>query len=118
VSGPDVLSTYQAVPAVAGVVFPFNLFVTTSSLPAATVNQKYKVKLQASGGNAPYSWSIESGFGTLPNGLTLNSATGVIKGKPTTTGPSTFVVEVTDSKTSTQPQHHNVGWAVLSITTS
>ena len=35
VSGPNLLSTYQAVPAVAGVVFPFNLFVTTSSLPSA-----------------------------------------------------------------------------------
>jgi len=118
VSGPNLLSTYQAVPAVAGVVFPFNLFVTTSSLPAATLGQRYKVKLQASGGNAPYTWSVESGFGTLPAGLTLNDSTGIIKGKPTSTGSSTFVVEVTDTKTTTQPQHDNVGWAILSITTS
>jgi hypothetical protein len=118
VSGPDLLSTYQAVPAVAGVVFPFNLFVTTSSLPSATLGQHYKVKLHATGGNAPYTWSVEKGFGTLPAGLTLNSSTGTIKGRPTSTGPSTFVVEVTDTTTTSQPQHHNVGWAVLSITTS
>jgi hypothetical protein len=118
VSGPNLLSTYQAVPAVAGVVFPFNLFVTTSSLPAATLGQRYKVKLQATGGNAPYTWSVENGFGTLPAGLSLNSSTGRIKGKPTSTGTSTFVVEVTDTKTTTQPQHDNVGWAILSITTS
>jgi hypothetical protein len=118
VSGPDLLSTYQAVPAVAGVVFPFNLFVTTSSLPSATLGQHYTVKLHATGGNAPYTWSVEKGFGTLPAGLTLNSSTGTIKGRPTSTGPSTFVVEVTDTTTTSQPQHHNVGWAVLSITTS
>lgn len=118
VSGPNLLSTYQAVPAVAGVVFPFNLFVTTSSLPAATLGQHYKVKLHATGGNAPYTWSVENGLGTLPAGLSLSSSTGAIKGKPTRTGTSTFVVEVTDTKTATQPQHDNVGWAILSITTS
>jgi hypothetical protein len=118
ISGPNLLSTYQAVPAVAGVVFPFNLFVTTSSLPSATLKVPYKAKLTASGGNAPYTWSVENGFGTLPTGLTLNSTTGAITGKPQTTGTSTFVVEVTDTKTTSQPQHSNVGWAVLSITTS
>jgi hypothetical protein len=87
-------------------------------LPPATVKQPYKAKLTASGGNAPYTWSVENGFGTLPTGLTLNSTTGAISGKPKTTGTATFVVEVTDSKTASQPQHDNVGWAVLSITTS
>lgn len=118
ISGPNLLATYQAVPAVAGVVFPFNLFVTSTSLPPATLKQPYKAKLTASGGNAPYTWSVENGFGTLPTGLTLNSTTGAISGKPQTTGTATFVVEVTDSKTASQPQHDNVGWAVLSITTS
>lgn len=118
VSGPNLLATYQAVPAVAGVVFPFNLFVTNSSLPSGAVGQHYKAQLTASGGNAPYTWSVEKGSGTLPSGLTLNSSTGVISGKPSAAGTSTFVVEVTDTKTSTQPRHDNVGWALLSIATS
>jgi putative Ig domain-containing protein/squalene-hopene cyclase-like protein len=118
ISGPNLLSTYQAVPAVAGVVFPFDLFVTTPSLPSATLKQPYKAKLSASGGNAPYTWSVEDGFGTLPTGLTLNSTTGAITGKSKSTGTSTFVVEVTDTRTTSQPQHDNVGWAILSITTS
>ncbi len=117
ISGPNVIATYQAVPAVAGVLFPFNLFVTTSSLPAGTVGQHYKVTLAASGGNAPYTWSLAKGFGTLPAGLTLHSS-GKISGIPTASGTSTFVVEVTDTKTMSQPQHDNVGWAFLSITTS
>jgi Putative Ig domain/Squalene-hopene cyclase C-terminal domain len=118
VSGPNLLATYQAVPALAGVVVPFNLFVTSTSLPSAILNQPYKTKLTASGGNVPYTWSVESGFGTLPTGLTLNSTTGAISGKPKTTGTASFVVEVTDTKTTSPPQHDNVGWAFLSITTS
>ena len=119
VSGPDIIATYQAVPAMAGVVIPFNLFVTTTSLPAATIGQPYKAKLKASGGNAPYTWSLVKGAGTLPSGLTLNSTTGKIKGTATGgTGTSNFVVEVTDTKTSASPHHDNVGWAFLSITTS
>ncbi len=118
ISGPNILTTYQAVPAVAGVVFPFNLFVTTTSLPAGTVSQPYKTKLKATGGNAPYTWSLVKGDGTLPSGLTLNSSTGKISGAPTGTGTTNFVVEVTDTKTTSSPRHANVGWAFLSITTS
>jgi Putative Ig domain/Squalene-hopene cyclase C-terminal domain len=118
VSGPNIIATYQAVPAVAGVMFPFNLFVTTTSLPAGTVNQPYKVKLRASGGTAPYTWSLVKGDGTLPSGLTLHSSTGKITGTPTGAGTSNFVVEVTDAKTTSSPHHDNVGWAFLSITTS
>ena len=117
VSGPNILATYQAVPAVAGVVFPFNLFVTSSpSLPEGTVGQHYKVKLTASGGNPPYTWSLAKGS-SLPSGLTL-SVGGKISGTPTASGTSTFVVVVTDTETTSSPHHDNVGWQFLSITTS
>ncbi len=118
VSGPDLLATYQAVPAVAGVVLPFNLFVTNTTLPSGAVGQHYKAQLTASGGNAPYTWSVEKGFGALPSGLSLKGSTGVISGKPTAVGTSTFVIEVTDTETTSKPRHDNVGWAILSITTS
>ena len=48
-----------------------------------------------SGGTPPYTWSMRSG--TLPAGLTLNSATGVISGTPTGPGSVTLAFRATDS---------------------
>ncbi|ADG07760.1 S-layer homology domain-containing protein [Kyrpidia tusciae] len=70
------------------------LSVTTASLAAATVGSDYSANLQASGGTAPYSWSLVGG--SLPDGLTLTTD-GTISGTPTTAGTSTFTVQVTDS---------------------
>ena len=69
--------------------------ITTTTLPNATVNVPYSAPLAAIGGVTPYSWTIS---GTLPSGLTLNSA-GVISGTPTSTGSATFTVHVADSET-------------------
>jgi uncharacterized delta-60 repeat protein len=84
------------------IVAPLNI--STSSLPAGTVDMAYSVTLQASGGYAPYTWSIVSG--SLPPGLICTSA-GVISGNPTAAGTSSFTVQVTDSdspqKTATKP---------------
>ncbi len=117
ISGPNTIATYQAVPAVAGVVFPFDLFVSTKFLPNGSVNDSYSATLTARGGNPPYTWSVEKGFGSLPSGLSLDPSTGVISGKPETAGTSTFVVEVTDAKTTSQPRRDDVGWRFLSIKT-
>jgi Putative Ig domain len=73
----------------------------TLNLPSGSVGIPYNPTLQptlsASGGQAPYTWSIISG--SLPAGLTLNATTGVISGTPTTAGPpSTFTVQATDSE--------------------
>ncbi|MBI3097824.1 MAG: fibronectin type III domain-containing protein, partial [Planctomycetes bacterium] len=53
--------------------------------------------LSASGGNSPYTWAIT--VGSLPAGLTLSPATGVISGVPTSVGTPAFTVQVTDSTT-------------------
>jgi len=74
------------------------LAVLTSSLPGGTVGTPYSTTLQAGGGAPPYSWVI---VGTLPQGLTLNSGTGVISGTPTESGTSTFTATVTDSTSAT-----------------
>jgi hypothetical protein len=114
-SDPNILATYQGVPAVSGVVFPFDLAVTTSSLPDGAVGAHYSTDLAASGGNPPYSWSLVSGSDPLPPGLKLKKA-GSISGKPTSTGAYTFTVEVTDTKTTALPHTDNIAWRVLSIT--
>ena len=51
--------------------------ITTASLPGAGVGVAYSQALSASGGTAPYLWSVTAGV--LPTGLTLSSA-GVISG--------------------------------------
>lgn len=63
--------------------------------PAGTVGSAYATSLQATGGTAPYSWSITSG--ALPTGLTLASSSGVIAGTPTTQGASSFTAQAQDA---------------------
>jgi hypothetical protein len=75
-------------------VAPLNI--TTTSLPNGARNVGYSQNLQATGGLTPYTWSLASG--SLPAGLTLNGATGVISGTPTKKGTSNFVVRVRDSR--------------------
>lgn len=70
--------------------------ITTSSLPNGTVGASYSQTLVASGGTSPYTWSLASGSGPLPAGLTLTS-NGTITGTPTTAGTSTFTVRAADS---------------------
>jgi hypothetical protein len=94
--------------------------VQTSSLPGATVNNVYSQTLTAVFGTSPYTWSLVPGEGVLPNGLGLNSTTGVISGTPTTIGTFTFTVQVTDKAAQPQSATQQLTIAVanpLSITT-
>lgn len=68
---------------------------SSGALAAGATGVPYSLTLQASGGtNSGYNWTLYSG--TLPAGLSLSSR-GVISGNPTTTGTSTFQVQLTDS---------------------
>jgi hypothetical protein len=68
---------------------------SASPLPGGQVGANYTQTLTAAGGQAPYSWSIQSG--TLPSGL-LISPLGVISGTPTaSSGPTNIIIKVTDS---------------------
>ena len=71
------------------------LLVTTASLPAASVGLPYSQPLAATGGTAPYTWTLASGS-TLPTGLSLSSS-GVISGVPSAAGTVSFTVNVVDS---------------------
>jgi hypothetical protein len=70
--------------------------ITTTSLPDARRNKSYSRTLQATGGVAPYTWSLASG--ALPPGLSLNPSTGVISGTPTTRGTWNFTARVQDTQ--------------------
>ncbi|CAD6556740.1 hypothetical protein LMG27952_06182 [Paraburkholderia hiiakae] len=73
------------------------LSITPATLTAPTVGVAYSQTLTASGGNAPYTYSIA--LGTLPAGLSLDAATGVLSGTPSAAGTSSFTVAATDSST-------------------
>lgn len=70
------------------------LIIVTASLPNGVVGTAYSATLVASGGKAPYTWSIASG--ALPVGLILSSS-GTISGLPTVAGLVAFTVQVMDS---------------------
>jgi putative Ig domain-containing protein/Big-like domain-containing protein len=70
------------------------LTITTSQLPKGSVGATYSQNLGASGGQTPYTWSIQSG--KVPEGMTLNQ-TGVISGTPEQAGSSSFVLRLTDA---------------------
>jgi hypothetical protein len=90
-------SEYAAAPQVSQTItVNAQLVVTTSSLPAGSAGAGYDESLTASGGVAPYTWSVVSG--SLPPGLTL-SASGQISGTATSGGSFSFTVVVTDSET-------------------
>ena len=81
---------------------PPPLSITTASIPGGTLNTIFSATLIASGGAAPYSWSVIGG--TFPPGLLL-SGTGAITGTPTTAGQFSFTVKVLDttSQSATAP---------------
>ncbi|QUM75962.1 putative Ig domain-containing protein [Moritella sp. 24] len=70
------------------------LGIETASLSGGLLSVPYSAFIQVSGGKVPYNWTLSNG--SLPTGLTLNSATGEISGTPDTLGTSTFDVTVTD----------------------
>ena len=64
------------------------------SLPAAMFGVLYSQALLATGGNAPYTFSVSSG--ALPPGLSMSNS-GLISGTPTATGTFNFTVLATDA---------------------
>jgi hypothetical protein len=79
-----------------------DLKIATLNIPAASKGIQYATSLSATGGTAPYQWSVSSG--SLPNGLQLNSSTGLISGLPTVAGTYTFIAFVSDGGSYTAQQ--------------
>ncbi|MEN5202969.1 putative Ig domain-containing protein [Stenotrophomonas sp. TWI700] len=76
-----------------------------SVVPAGTVGVTYTESLSASGGSAPYTFSISSG--ALPAGLTLAS-NGQVTGTPSAAGTATFTIVATDANAQTGSRNYSV----------
>ena len=68
--------------------------ITTTTLTAMTVDSAFSQVLAATG-STPITWTVSAG--TIPAGLSLNSATGTLSGTPTTSGAYDFTVSASNS---------------------
>jgi hypothetical protein len=82
------------------------LIIITTSLPDGKEGQAYSATVFAIGGTTPYTWSISAG--NLPDGLSLNSATGLISGTPTKNARFNFTVQVSDNSTPKQSDNQSL----------
>jgi O-glycosyl hydrolase len=89
------------------------LAIVTTSLPGGVVNVGYSGALAATGGTAPYTWSVASG--ALPPGLTLNAISGAISGTPITTGAFSLSVQVRDTSIPVKTATKSLGITISSV---
>src|SRR4051812_11906036 len=77
---------------------PVLTITTPETLPEAIAGRPYALALAADGGQGPRKWSVS---GTLPEGLSLDPATGLLCGTPRagTSKPAELVVRVSDGLT-------------------
>ncbi len=75
-------------------VVPTSLSVTSTNLPTALIGESWAATLQASGGTAPYSWSVTT---ALPDGVVLDADLGTLSGVPTEAFDDLIVVRVEDA---------------------
>ena len=97
---------------------PAGLAITTSSLPEGTINRAYSASVSSSGGTPPYTWSVSP---VLPNGLSLDAATGGISGTPTTQGTTSHTFTVSDTSAPAKTVEQTLNLTIdppLSVTTT
>ncbi len=68
--------------------------ITTGTLPNGQIDAAYSAQISTEGGQAPYRYILTDG--SLPEGVKL-SATGILSGRPTTSGVNKFIVRSEDS---------------------
>ena len=90
------------------------LTLTPATVPAGTAGVAYNQTFVASGGIAPYAYTVSGG--ALPAGMTLTAA-GVLSGTPTAAGTFNFSVTATDSTTGTAATVTNAYTLTLSAPT-
>ncbi|MYW03838.1 putative Ig domain-containing protein, partial [Streptomyces sp. SID3343] len=85
------------------------LVLPAAALPAGVVGRPYNATLTAQGGTAPYHWITDE---PLPDGLTLDPATGTLSGTPSAPGQTRFTATVSDSA---QAKHESKASFVITV---
>lgn len=89
------------------------LTIVTSSLPNGTIGTAYSQTIRASGGTAPFTWTVASG--TLPDNVSLagsSSSSVSVSGTPDRVQAGVgFTIQVTDAKGSVKTQSYSVSIA-------
>jgi len=73
------------------------LIITTTDMADGVEGTAYNVTVLALGGKPPYTWSIAGG--KLPDGLMIDTASGVISGNATKKGNYNFTIQISDNTT-------------------
>ncbi|MGZ0785945.1 autotransporter domain-containing protein [Pseudomonas saponiphila] len=90
------------------------LVLTPATLGAGTAGSAYSATLSVAGGTAPYTYAISAG--SLPAGLSLNVASGLISGTPSTAGTSNLTVTATDANGATGVRNYSIAISAVAIT--
>ncbi len=80
--------------------------VSPTTLPSGTEGSAYSATISASGANGSYTFAVTSG--SLPTGLTLNTATGLINGTPSAAATYNFTITATDTSSCTGSRAYTV----------
>jgi Domain of unknown function (DUF4382)/Putative Ig domain len=73
------------------------LVIATMNVADGVEETAYNITVVALGGMPPYTWAIASG--RLPDGLAVDTVSGVISGTPTKKGNYSFTIQVSDNAT-------------------
>lgn len=90
--------------------------VTLPAITSNTVGTAYSTSVAASGGSAPYTYSVSAG--TLPAWASLNTATGAITGTSNSTTTANFTITATDANSCTGTRAYTLTPACPAITMS
>ena len=86
-----------------------SIAIVPATLPDALVGTVYSQSLSATGGTAPYIYTITTGI--LPAGISLSSS-GVLSGSPLAGGTSNFTVRATDATAGQGPYFTDKNYAI------
>ncbi len=87
-----------------------DLVLTPSSLSSANVGTVFSQQFSASGGTAPYTFTVKSG--ALPPGLALTTS-GLLSGIPTAEGNFAFTVQATDTTSGNGPYNVAADFSIV-----